>query len=200
MTMDPILRAATAADAAAIHHLISENVASGHLLPRTLSDVAEHAARFVVADCGGEVVACAELAPLSAGVAEVRSLVVAAARRGRGTGPRLVREMAAAASARGFDALCAFAHDPAPFVRLGFSLVPHTWLPEKIARDCAPCPLFRRCGRYAVTLALRAAAAVRPDPPSAVLHGRAAMSRRLSVEGLHLGAAPRAAAPEAVPA
>jgi hypothetical protein len=32
--------------------------------------------------------------------------------------------------------------------------VPHTWVPEKIAHDCAGCPLFRACGQYAMLLEL----------------------------------------------
>jgi hypothetical protein len=48
----------------------------------------------------------------------------------------------------------AFAHDPAFFVHRGFSIVPHTWVPEKIALDCNGCPLFRNCGQYAVVLDL----------------------------------------------
>jgi N-acetylglutamate synthase-like GNAT family acetyltransferase len=50
----------------------------------------------------------------------------------------------------GFEKLCAFTHDPAYFVRRGFSIVPHVWLPEKIVTDCRSCPRFRHCGQYAV--------------------------------------------------
>jgi len=39
-------------------------------------------------------------------------------------------------------------------VRLGFSLVPHSWVPEKIALDCVRCPEFRRCGQHAVVLSI----------------------------------------------
>ena len=45
-------------------------------LVEPLGDLERHAARFVVCDVDGELMACAELAPLSATVAEVRSLVV----------------------------------------------------------------------------------------------------------------------------
>ena len=38
---------------------------------------------------------------------------------------------------------------------MGFSIVPHVWLPEKIVTDCHTCPLFRRCGQYAVVRATR---------------------------------------------
>ena len=33
--------------------------------------------------------------------------------------------------------------------------MPHLWVPEKIATDCLGCPLFRRCGQYAMMLPLR---------------------------------------------
>ena len=93
---DVTFRQASADDAAAVHHLIAANLEVGHLLPRTMDDVVTHAPRFVVAESGGRVVACAELAPLSATVAEVRSLVVDEHLRGRQIGPRLVAELASA--------------------------------------------------------------------------------------------------------
>jgi hypothetical protein len=33
---------------------------------------------------------------------------------------------------------------------MGFSIVPHPWLPEKISADCRTCALFRHCGQYAM--------------------------------------------------
>ena len=93
--------------------------------------------RFVVATRGARIVGCAELAPLSHEVAEVRSLVVDRQARGLGLALRMVERLSSQARAEGFDRLCAFAHDAGFFVRLGFSIVPHTWVPEKIAHDCA---------------------------------------------------------------
>ena len=40
-------------------------------------------------------------------------------------------------------------------MRQNFSIVPHLWLPEKIATDCVSCPLFRQCGQYAMVMPLR---------------------------------------------
>lgn len=180
-------RQATAADAPAVHRLISENLEAGHLLPRTMDDIIEHAPRFVVAQRDGSVVACAELAPLSKTVAEVRSLVVDQHARGNQIGPRLVTELATSAISRGFATLCAFTHQPSHFVRLGFTIVPHMWVPEKIAHDCTACPLFRRCGQHAVTLPLRADVRIRPEQPAAVIHaGRTVGARRPNVERLQL--------------
>jgi hypothetical protein len=145
----------------------------------------------VVAESEGRVIACAELAPLSKTVAEVRSLVVDQYARGNHIGPRLITELAAGAVPRGFSTLCAFTHQPSHFVRMGFTIVPHMWVPEKIAHDCTSCPLFRRCGQYAVTLPLRAGVRIRPEQPAAVIYGgRAVAARRPNVERLQLDPTP----------
>jgi amino-acid N-acetyltransferase len=158
-----VLRAAVAADAPALHALIAAHLEEGRLLPRALDELTVHAPRFVVAvqhsGDGEQIVGCAELAPLSAEVAEVRSLVVSRDARRHGAGMQMVEALAARARRDGFTRLCAFAHDPAFFVRRGFSIVPHTWVPEKIAHDCYSCPLFRNCGQYAVVFELDRAAA-----------------------------------------
>lgn len=148
------LRGAHAADAAAIHALVEAHLDEGHLLPRTRQEVEAHVTRFVVGVAGTRVVACAELAPLSAAVAEVRSLVVHADARREGVGRQLVDELARRARVQGFDTLCAFTHGAGYFVGLGFSLVPHHWLGEKIVADCQRCALFRRCGQAAVAVSL----------------------------------------------
>jgi amino-acid N-acetyltransferase len=164
-----VLRCGRPADAAALHALIASNVEAGHLLPRSPADLLAHAARFVVAAERGRAIGCAELVPLSDRVAEVRSLVVHEAVRGRGTGARILEALVESAGEQGFTTLCAFTHEPSLFVRLGFAVVPHARVPEKIARDCAACALFGRCGQFAVAFALPAAA------------GRAAAPRRLQV-------------------
>jgi len=167
---EPItLRGATSGDAHAIHALIVEHLAEGHLLPRDLAEIAMHAHRFVVAVHEERVVACAELAPLSRSVSEVRSLVVSRGARRLGVGRQIVEELVQRAEVEGYDKLCAFAHAPGFFVHRGFSIVPHVWLPEKIVTDCHSCPHFRRCGQYAVLRELR-----RPNQvfvPLAALHG-----------------------------
>jgi amino-acid N-acetyltransferase len=153
---DLILRSATAADADALHALISSHLDEGHLLPREITDLRRHASRFVVCDVAGAMKACAELAPLSPAVAEVRSLVVARDFRRVGLAARLVGQMRARARAAGFETLTAFTHDPRFFIRQNFSIVPHVWVPEKITSTCLSCPLFRRCSQYAMLLPLDA--------------------------------------------
>ncbi len=167
------LRQGTPSDAPAIHALILDHLKEGHLLPRRLEEISAHAGRFIVAvdsaGHGGRVVACAELAPLSRTLAEVRSLVVGNEARGLGVGSRIVDELARRGAVAGFVRLCAFAHSPGYFLRMGFSIVPHEWLAEKIATDCHACPEFRHCGQFAVIrpLARQRDACV----PLAALHG-----------------------------
>ena len=171
-----VLRAAVAADAPALHALIAGHVEEGHLLPRLLDELIVHAPRFVIAvetaASGDRIVGCAELAPLSAAVAEVRSLVVSKDARRLGLGVRMVEDLAIRARREGYTRLCAFAHDPSFFVRRGFSIVPHTWVPEKIAHDCHTCPLFRNCGQYAIVLELDRAMSLQAGIAGAQAAGR----------------------------
>jgi N-acetylglutamate synthase-like GNAT family acetyltransferase len=161
-------RVASVADAPALHALITAHQEEGHLLPRELAELTIRAPRFIVAVRRGRVVGCAELAPLGGGVAEVRSLVVDRRARALGIGRELVTALQRRARIDGFAKLCAFTHDAGYFVRLGFSIVPHVWVPEKIALDCHSCALFRRCGQHAVVLPLTATTAPRAAATAAV--------------------------------
>ncbi len=148
------IRPAEADEADDLFRLITDNVESGHLLPRPLGEVVLHVPRFFVATGPKGVVGCAELAHLSSRTAEVRSLVVAEAYRGLGVGTRLLGTVLDLAREQRRPRVCAFTHDPRPFIRLGFSIVPHPWIPDKISSDCHSCIWFRRCTQYAVILDL----------------------------------------------
>lgn len=148
------LRPARLEDVPTIHALIAAHVASDHLLPRTVEEITTRLQRFVVAVHGDEVVGCAELATLSAEVVEIRSLVVAEHARGLSVGRRIIDHLVEEALVEGRKRLCAFTHQPGYFVRLGFSIVPHLWLREKVFTDCVGCPLFRGCGQHAMMLKL----------------------------------------------
>src|SRR5262245_22446687 len=151
------LRTAEPREARKLYALIQANLEEGHLLPRTLGELSVHAPRFVVAVKGRSIVGCAELAPLSPTVAEVRSLAVDAKVRGGRIGVAIVEELRRRARREGFERLCAFTHAPGYFTNMGFSIVPHTWLLEKIFTDCVKCPQFRVCGQYAMVVPLDSA-------------------------------------------
>lgn len=159
------LRTGDPGDARRVHALIAAALVEGHLLPRTLDDISRHATRFVVAVRQRKIAGCAELAYLSPQVAEVRSLVVDPSARHHGIGNMLVEELRRRARRDGFEKLCAFTHAPGYFVPMGFSIVPHLWIAEKVWADCVKCPLFRRCGQYAMVLALEPVAEQRHAEP-----------------------------------
>lgn len=148
------LRTGSPSDARRLHALVTASLAEGRLLPRTLAEVTQHVGRFVVAIRSRKIVGCAELAPLSPHVAEVRSLVVDPSARSLGVGGMIVDQLRARARREGFDKLCAFTHAPGYFMPMGFSIVPHLWVAEKVYTDCVKCPLFRRCGQHAMVLPL----------------------------------------------
>jgi len=158
------IKRADAAHAPVLHALITANLEEGHLLPRTLEELAIHAERFTIVMRGKKVVGCAELAPLSAQVAEVRSLAVDAKERTKGIGAMLVDHLRRRAHEDGYDKLSAFTHAPGYFSQMGFSIVPHLWVPEKVFTDCVKCPMFRRCGQYAMVAPLDVPATEQPQP------------------------------------
>jgi amino-acid N-acetyltransferase len=86
----------------------------------------------------------------------VRSLAVDARERGHGVGTMLVDDLRQRAHDEGFDKLTAFTHAPGYFSQMGFSIVPHIWVHEKIFTDCVKCPSFRKCGQYAMVTPLEA--------------------------------------------
>lgn len=153
---DAGLRTATPGDVRVMHALIATEAAEGHLLPRTCEDVRTHVGRFVVAVRGRKVVGCAELAPLSSHLAEVRSLAVHASARHQGIGTQLVTELRRRAQADGYQQLCVMTHAPEYFAARGFSIVPHLWVQEKVFTDCVGCPRFRACGQFAMVVPLDA--------------------------------------------
>ena len=156
------IKRASEKQATALHALITANLEEGHLLPRSIEEITSHAGRFTIAMRGRKLVGCAELAPLSAQVAEVRSLAVDQNERGNGVGTLLVDDLRQRAHNDGFDKLSAFTHAPGYFSQMGFSIVPHVWVREKVFTDCVKCEHFRRCGQYAMVTPV--------DAPSAAVH------------------------------
>ena len=176
-----VLRPAQISEAPALHRLIAANLEEGRLLPRTLAELHARAPRFVVAVRGRRIVGCAGLAALSSRVAEVRSLAVDRGERGGGIGMMIVDELGRLARRERFETLCAFTHAPGYFTRLGFSIVPHAWLIEKLQTDCIACPRFRACGQYAMVVPLDAPRDRRPGSARA---GAGAGSRFASLSPL----------------
>lgn len=163
-------RRATAADAAAIHKLISHYAESGDLLPRTLEEVQEHVNHFLLLvepprmnvqnEAGksksDELLGCVALEPYGTDLVEVRSLAVAPQHRGRGYGAKLLHAALAFARHRKFARVFAVTAETDFFLRQGFATSERTTLKEKIERDCRKCPKERSCKLIAVQFVVSA--------------------------------------------
>ena len=123
-----VVRPATAADVPAVHAFIRPFVAAGRLLERTMEELETLAPHgFVAVDPAdrsggddGRVVGFAALEVYSPKLAEVRSLAVADAFRGRGVGQELVRRCVDRARERRVLEVMAVTSNDLFFTRCGF--------------------------------------------------------------------------------
>ena len=156
MSMAIAIVTATPTDVAAIAELVRQHAFSddgtGALIPLNNTEIAALVSEgaFVVAKKDDGVVGCASLVEYD-GIAEVRSVVVGAEYRGHGIAGRLIDACVLAAEQKGYMRTFALVNDTAAptFIRRGFVAVDKP--PEKLARDCARCPLQGdRCREHAV--------------------------------------------------
>lgn len=130
--------------------LLHDYARMGNLLPRSRSEVAANIEWFRVAETGGNVVGCGALEIFTGELAEIRSLVVAEAFKGTGTGRLLVERLIDDARGRGHRRLMALTYSPGFFHRLGFETVAKELFPEKVWGICVSCYKFHRCDEIAV--------------------------------------------------
>jgi N-acetylglutamate synthase-like GNAT family acetyltransferase len=150
-------RQARLADIPAIHQLIEHYVAEGILLPRDEDDIRRHLRGFIVAVEDGKMAGCVSLEWYNPMLAEVRSLAVDPALRGRGLGVRLVKAALDLGDRRRIARVFALTSVPEFFLRQGFSLSTRHSLHEKIDRDCIHCSKAQTCKLAAVVVDLAAA-------------------------------------------
>lgn len=174
------IRKATMRDIPALLDLINAYAADGVMLPRTEFEMAENIRDFTVAENAKDLAGCGALHFYTPTSAEVRSVAVNGALKGRGIGRVLVEALEREAEECEIDMLFAFTYVPVFFRKLGYLEVDRGELPLKAWRDCMRCPKFQCCdelamvkyfhGRAAaVEASLREIAAERTDPGSALV-------------------------------
>lgn len=151
----PASRPALDADVADIHRLLGHYAAMGDLLPRTKTDVENNLAHFRVIDDGDKVIACGSLEHFTDELAEVRSLMVDEAMKGRGLGQKIVQDLIVQARSTNTKRVMALTYVPEFFHRLGFITVSKEIFPEKIWGICVNCYKFHNCDEIAVLLTLQ---------------------------------------------
>ncbi len=137
-------------DAVAIEALIAEHVPDGTLLPRSLAEICENVRDFVVVEDEGEIIGCGALHLYGPHLAEVRSITVRPAVKGRGAGRVLVEALLGEAERHHVTAVCLFTRIPAFFAKLGFRAADRMRIPDKVYKDCQHCPRQDACDEVAM--------------------------------------------------
>jgi amino-acid N-acetyltransferase len=161
------IRRARAEEAPAIAALLAVYAEQGLLLPRTLDEIRGAIGNFLVALDAGSVMGCVALEYYGArrnGLAEIRSLAVAAAARGTGLGGRLLKAAVMQACRQGTARVFAVTRSAKFFERHEFQRAPGGMPAEKVARDCAVCPKAAGCTLVALSRELAPAQALQLLP------------------------------------
>ena len=137
---------------AQIHALITANIGRARLLARDVADITATLPWWFVAEHNGTIIGCGALVRLSPALVELRSLVVHPDYRGAGIGTQLVTHLIGRAHEIGTQRILALTCAVPSFTRQGFAIAEKAAFPEKVSRDCMPCPLRDHCLEIAVVL------------------------------------------------
>lgn len=143
-------RRARPSDVEGVFQLIAGYADEGLLLPRPEEEIRRNISHFLILEEEGRIAGCVALESYSADLAEIRSLAVNSAFRGRGLGARMLHFALAEARRRLIARVFAVTHAPEFFLRHGFAPGSRLSLAEKLERDCNSCPKQRSCRLLAV--------------------------------------------------
>ena len=150
-----MIRPATIHDVPRIQDVINSHAELGRMLFKSLAQLFEDLRDFAVyEDEAGRVVGCAAVTIIWADLAEVRSLAVDEACRGRGVGRALVEWCVGEARRLHIRKLMSLTYEQRFFEKLGFEVVQKEALPLKVWSDCVRCPKRDGCDEIAMVLTL----------------------------------------------
>jgi len=130
--------------------LFADEVANGLMLPRNPDEMRQNIHNWLVAEYQDEVVGCVSIVPYDDELCEVRSLAVAKSMRGKGLGSKLVDAAVDLAGQRDLLRVLTLTRAVDFFLNLGFARDIIANYPEKVWKDCAPCPLKHMCDEVAL--------------------------------------------------
>ena len=144
------VRSANAGDVKAIHGLINAYAERDQMLFRSMADIYKNLQTFLVVEQDGQVVGCCALEVIWSDLAEIKSLAVVEAYKGRGAGSMLVTAAVEQAKRLGMPTVFGLTLKPQFFEKLGFKIVDKSYLPMKVWSDCARCTKQQNCDETAV--------------------------------------------------
>jgi amino-acid N-acetyltransferase len=149
-----VLRQPTPEEVPALLALFAEEVRRGQMLPRNPEEVGRCLDDWRVAVADGVIVGCVSLVFFNAELCELRSLAVASEQRKRGIAAGLIGAAVDLARARGMRRVLTLTRSIGLFERSGFQRQLVEDFPEKVWRDCTPCPLRECCDEVALVYPL----------------------------------------------
>ncbi len=148
------LRPATLQDVPRMQEIINSHAELGRMLFKNLAQLYENLRDFAVMEIDGsespKVIGCCALTIIWADLAEVRSLAVDDAYRGRGVGRRLVEWTVDEARRLGIRRIMSLTYEQSFFAKSGFVVVDKDTLPLKVWSDCVRCPKRDGCDEIAM--------------------------------------------------
>lgn len=146
------VRRAVLGDMEQIFELVNHYAKEGLMLPRTKDSLVLNLQSIFVAEEGHEILGIASLAILGHDLAEIRSLGVKEAAKGRGIGKVLVKRIIEETELIGIPKLISLTYQVAFFEKCGFEIISKAEMPQKVWTDCIHCPKFPSCDEIAMAI------------------------------------------------
>jgi amino-acid N-acetyltransferase len=169
-----MIRPATIHDVPRIQEIINSHAELGKMLFKSYAQLYESLRDFAVAERENKIVGCTALTIIWADLAEIRSLAVDDAQRGRGIGRELVEWSVEEARRLQIRRIMSLTYEQAFFEKLGFEVVQKDELPLKVWSDCVRCPKRDGCDEIAMVRTLT-------DVPMIVMPTAAPTPRGVSI-------------------
>jgi N-acetylglutamate synthase-like GNAT family acetyltransferase len=130
--------------------LFEDEVRAGKMLPRSPESIRDSLNNWLVSAIDGQVIGCVSLVYFNPSLCEVRSLAVHPDHRGNGYAVQLVESALEMAREQGVKQVLTLTRAPRVFERIGFRRDFVANFPEKVWRDCTPCPFRLACDEVAL--------------------------------------------------
>jgi N-acetylglutamate synthase-like GNAT family acetyltransferase len=137
-----------------VRALFEDEVRAGQMLPRRTEEIQARLGDWLIAEEHGQVIGCVSLVAFNQRLCEIRSLAVSPTCRGRGIGGDLIAAALEMARERGMQQVLALTRAVPVFERMGFQRDFVSNFPDKVWRDCAPCPFKHACDEVALVFEL----------------------------------------------
>jgi len=145
-----MIRKARIEDVKKIHQLINQSASRGEMLPRSLGELYDNLRDYFVHIHDDVVTGTGALHICWENLAEVRSLCVGEAARGRGVGRALVDACVEEAKTYDIQKLFLLTYQLEFFQKCGFTITDKKVFPQKIWSDCIKCAKFPECDETAM--------------------------------------------------